>query len=401
VAFVALVAAAFAAGAESAKRPVTAPGSQPPPPPPVVEPEKQPVPPAPSSPGAPAAAAEAAPAGKLVDPIVAPETKPVPPPPAPSAFKDERAPVAAPAAPKAVDPDPRELKYRKKTGDVMVAMAVRPGKPKPATPVEVAFQLDELLAIPDPVLGDRRPVEKERLIAHVTGPSYAATFEMHRLADKGAYGFHFTPATAGLYNVTCDRANGKPGLRTEFSLGVGVETPVPTDNASDPNLRKGPRGARNVLGADSRRDEVKGPDDSTAAGVMDELGRDWMALRRAAGTPEAAVPMGKVLDGAKKLAGKTPEGFPESRAEFDRLAAKFVADLEALKGQATTPAATAEMDRLQTGTCLRCHAQFRYGVAQSVERWPDFDKRQAPAVQPAAGKKDTKRKLPVGFPVKE
>lgn len=394
VAFVALVAAAWTAGAESAKRPVTVPGSQPPPPPPPAV-EAAPV----ATPPAPEVAAPA-PTGQVIQQVIAPEAKPAPAPAAPSAFKDERTPTTGAVAPQAVDPDPRELRFRKKSGDVMFVMAVRPGKPKPGTPTEVVFQLEELLPIPDPVLGDRRPVEGAKLVAKVTGPAGARTYELHPLDDRGEYGFHFTPAIAGLYSVTCERASGRAGLRAEYALGVGVDTPVPTDDASDPNLRKGPRGARSVLGAESR-DEVRGPDDSTAAGVMDELGQHWLALRRVAGTADAAAPMAKVLDQARKLPGKVPAGFPESRAEFDRLAAKFVADLEALQGQVAQPAAAAELDRLQAGTCLRCHAQFRFGFAETVERWPDFEKRKAPLAQPAAGKQDSKRKLPVGFPVKE
>lgn len=384
VALVALVAAAWTAGAESAKRPVTAPGSEPPPPPPKVEvatPSKD----------APAPAAEA---GKQVEKVLAPEAKPAEEPAAPAAFKDEVAPSTTPAVQRAVDPNPRELRYSKENGGFLFSMAVRPGKPKPFVPTEVVFQIDELLPIPDPALGDRRPVEKAELVARVTGPDGTRTFELHPMTDRGEYGFHFTPVTPGLYSVTCERVAGRPPLKADFALGIGVETPTPADDAAAKGRRRG------ILGGGNRRAAASGPDDSTAAGVMAELGDEWLALRRAAGTPEAAAPMGKVLEHARKLAGKVPAGFPEGRSTFDQLAAKFVTDLEALKGRVADRAATAELDRMQGATCLRCHAQFRFGVAESVDRWPDFAKRSTPMVKPAAGK-DSSRKLPVALPGKE
>jgi hypothetical protein len=386
VALVALVAAAWTAGAESAKRPVTAPGSEPPPPPPKVEvatPSKD-------------ASAPAAEAGKQVEKVVAPEAKPVEQPAAPAAFKDEVTPTTPPTVQRAVDPNPRELRYSKENGGFLFAMVVRPGKPKPHTPTEIVFQIDELLPIPDPALGDRRPVEKAELVARVTGPDGTRTFELHPMTDKGEYGFHFTPTVPGLYSVACQRVAGRPPLAADFALGVGVETPTPSDDGA---AGKGNR-RRGLLGGGNRRAAAAGPDDSTAAGVMAELGDEWLALRRTAGTPEAAAPMGKVLDHARKLAGKVPAGFPEGRSAFDQLAAKFVADLEAMQGRVADPAATAELDRMQGATCLRCHAQFRFGVAESVDRWPDFTKRSTPLAKPAAGK-DSSRKLPVALPGKE
>lgn len=391
VVFVALAAAAWIAEAESAKRPVMAPGAEPPPMP-VVE-----IPPAPAveTPVHPDPATPASPNGgaAVATPVNQSPTPPLPP----AAFKDERAPNTAAAIPAPVDPDPKELRYRQKTGDILVAMVVRPGKPKAGTPTEIVFELQVMLPIPDPVLGDRLPVENAPLLARVTGPGTSQTFEVHPLTAKGEYGFHFTPAATGLYTITCNRTSGQPALRTQFTLGVGVETPIPADVASDPALRRGPPGARSVLGAESRSVSST---DNTAASVMDELGDQWLALRRTIGTPDAAAPMGKTLELARKLSGKVPAAFAESRETFDRLAQRFVAELDALEKRVTEPAAAAELDRMQSDTCLRCHAEFRFGIARSVERWPDFDKRETP-VPPAATEKGAQRKLPVAVQGKE
>jgi len=389
---------ALLAGTALAKRPVVAPGTNLPPPPPMAPKPAEEKP------------AEAAPEpeGKRpVTPAGTPATPPPPAPPPPADFAGAApTPVAAPAAPKKDDPDPPELRWNKKTGDFSFALSSRPGKPRPGDPVELVVGIEEHLAIPDPVVGDTRPLVKQKLKATVEWPGGSRTYELHAMKDAGRYGFHFTSDVEGVHTIVVDRVNEKPGLRTEFPLGIGVPTPVPAGDDADPDARKGARGGRRpvgvggapppraptapVAGAAPRADDV------TIAGVMEQLGKDVKLLSRKLGTPAATPIADRVEAHAKKLEGRVPEGHADARPLFEKLARQLLEESRAIKAVAGDKAKAEPMLRkLQDDVCLRCHAEFRFEIAESVERWPGFTKKASftpPSSAPAKGKAAPKGK---------
>lgn len=376
------------ASAAFAKRPVVAPGSPPPPPmppPPIAAPKGDEKPAAPSEePKKPVT-----PAGAPAAPVIAPA------PPADFAGAMPPPPIAAPVA-KKEDPDPPELRWARKTGDFGFVMTARPGKPRPGDSVEVIVAIEEHLAIPDPIVGDTRPLLKQKLKATVEWPGGSRVYELHAQKDAGRYGFHFTSDVEGVHTITVDRVNEKPGLRTEFPLGLGVPTPVPAGEDTDPDQRKGARGARRPVGlggvpgpkaptGEPKAGAVAGPDDSTLEGVMELIGRETKLLSRKLGTP-AAMPIAERLEAhAKKVEGRVPEGHGDARPLFDKLAKQLLEDVRGLKAVAGDRAkAEPVLRKLQDDLCQRCHAQFRFDVAASVERWPGFEKK-ASFTPPSSG----------------
>lgn len=375
-----LVGALPAAGAAQGRRPVVAPGQAtpprpPPPPPPVTSPA-----PAEEEQKEAPAGAKATPAGPAAEQAPAE-------PPAPVDFNDAGQlvkPIEAPKAPEEIGPH-RELRYTKRNGDFVYVMNVRPGEPKAGDPVELFFRINEMLAIPDPALGDRRPVEGGKLTVRVKGNGIDRSFQIHELSDAGTYGAHFTAADAGLYTLEVERTDGRRPQRLEFKLGVGVPTPdVTTAAAAETTRRRGRDGI--VEGVEMIG--VAAPDQSTIAGVMDGLGRSWMELERHAGTPAAAEALAAVREHAALVAGKMPRVAGGDAASFDRLAASLVervAGFESIAADRTK--LLSAMGRTQDELCMRCHAQYRHQFAASVDAWPDFrvkEKLEPPAAVPAA-----------------
>ena len=101
---------------------------------------------------------------------------------------------------------------------------VKQGLVRPGDTVEVVWRINEILPIPDPAFGDRKPLTGTNLVATVSGPQQAL-YEVHALDAPGTFGIHFTAGATGLYRVELNRADGRPGLKTEFALGVGVPMP--------------------------------------------------------------------------------------------------------------------------------------------------------------------------------
>src|SRR5690606_19787265 len=115
-------------------------------------------------------------------------------PPAPLEFADE------PRIPTAEEPeeeevaasdeeiaDPGEVRYLTRKGNLHVDMSVRPGIPRPGEPVEIGWILQEQLLIPDPYLGDRKPVSGLELIATVGGPEANRVYELHAGSRPGSF----------------------------------------------------------------------------------------------------------------------------------------------------------------------------------------------------------------------
>lgn len=380
------------AGTAGARRPVGAPAQPPPKPPPA--PVVQPAPaPAAAAPAAAPAAGPAAAAGAKAE-----QQKPAEPP-KPVEFKDAAA-VAASAGKKAeakpIGPH-TELRATKRVGDLVYVMSVRPGEPKASTPVEVQFRLNEMLSIPDPNFGDRKPVEKAKLLASISGPGVPERlFEVHPLASPGAYGVHFTPpANTGVYRIALQRTDGRNSSKVEFQLGIGVATPG-LATAEEMEKRKRSRGGV-VEGVEMVG--VPGPDDSTISGVMAELGRRWMELERTAGTPAAAEVAAQVKAQAALVAGKMPQVQGGNAVEFDQLAGLLVQKAEGLEGRASDRAGTlSSMESVQNDVCLRCHAMYRLGIAESVQSWPDFSPKTdlKPAAPAAASSTRGRRPFTAG-----
>ncbi len=355
------------AGTAQARRPVVAPGQQtptkPPPPPPVA--------PAPAD-GTEAPAA--APEGTAAKPVTGEPEKPKEPP-KPIDFKDAgqlAAPAAAPVEEKPMGPH-KELRHTKRVGDYVYVLSVRPGEPKAGDPVELFFRINEMLPIPDPAYGDRKPLEGGKLKVRVAGGGLDRTYQIHELGDAGTYGAHFTAGSSGLYELEVERTDGRRAQKVEFALGVGVATPGLAETTEQEKRRR----TRNGITEGTEMVGVAGPDESDIAGVMNELGRKWMELERHAGTPAAAAAAAEVKEQAAKIAGKMPQiggGFAE---EFDRLAASLVERAAGLETQAADRSAVlASMLQVQDQVCMRCHAKYRLQFADEVSTWPDFGVKQ-------------------------
>ena len=369
------------AGTAEARRPVVAPGQQSPPKPP------PPPPPAPAAAPAPPAA-ENAPAPGPRAPVGTPSTPEAPKePPKPVDFVDAAA-VSAPAeraaAPAEVGPY-KELRHTRVAGDMLYVLAVRPGEPKAGEPVELFFKISEILPIPDPAYGDRKPLENGKLRVRVSGGGLDRTFEVHELADAGTYGAHFTAAGTGVYRLGVERVDGRRTQQVEFQLGVGVATPGVQKNADAT-----PRRSRNGIVEGVQLVGVRGPDDASIAGVMDELGRRWMELERHAGTPAAAAAAAEVRQQAALLAGKMPQVQNADATEWEQLTAALVGRAESL-GSGDRAAVLSSMQKTSDEVCMRCHAKYRFQFADSVAAWPNFSVNPNLQQPPAAAPRSTGR----------
>lgn len=207
------------------------------------------------------------------------------------------------------------------------------------------------------------------MIATVSGPGLRRVYRVHELTDAGTYGLHFTAGGSGLYDVEIQRTDGRRALTVAFRFGIGEKTL----GLSEPGeMERRRRGRGNVVeGAEMVG--VAGVDDSTAAGLMELLGRNWMALDRHAGGPGASKALEEVRALAQRLAGKAPEVQGGNAAEFDRLAGELVARVSALEAEAGDAGALrAAMLRVQDDVCMRCHALYRFQFAENVAAWPNF-----------------------------
>lgn len=379
------------AGTAEARRPVVGAGqpepAKPPPPPPP--------PPSVTAPeAAPAAAGAAAPAARTPAGAAATPEKPKEPP-KPVDFVDAAAltaPADRTATPAEVGPY-KELRHTRMSGDFLYVLSVRPGEPKAGEPVELFFKISEMLPIPDPAYGDRKPLEGGKLSVRVAGGGLDRTFEVHELADAGTYGAHFTAAGTGLYRLTVERTDGRRAQQTEFQVGVGVATPGVQKEADASQRRRGRNGV--VEGVEMVG--VRGPDAGSIAGVMDELGRRWMELERHAGTPAAAAAAAEVREQAALIAGKMPQVPGADTTEWEHLTAALVGRAESL-GTGDRATVVSAMQKTNDDVCMRCHAKYRFQFADSVASWPDFSVK--PNLQPPAAKAQNNGRSRTPFRVK-
>jgi hypothetical protein len=339
--------------------------------------------PAQSSPGAveTAPAASAPSAAPARQPANAPdETEPAPEPEKPQVLLPKDEPQTKPAAEQAqvTAPPSREVVYRKKVDKAIVTLRVRPAKPQPNRAATLVFEVAELLIVPDPLVGDRKPVENGLFSVDVSldGKS-ARRLRLHKMTNAGAYGTHVTVPEAGVYRVALvqkleKQEIGTKPIQTEFLLGFGKETPM--EEAADEEdddavqVRRGRRALR-----------VASAKATTAPDLMTELGEHWMSLDTALGEEQ---PQFEELDKhAQALAQLAPKIETHFRAppaaganakELEALAAglKPLADLPE---KIAKPAAAREsMAETARASCNRCHVKFRFKVSDDVSGWPKF-----------------------------
>lgn len=305
-------------------------------------------------------------------PVLAPgQSAPAAPPPSvtrPAVQKEEPEGPAEPAAPLefadeaalgGIEPpaeevvggeeitDPAEVRYLTRKGNLHVEMSVRPGIPQPGEPVVIGWLLQEHLHIPDPYLGDRKPLSGVDLVVTVGGPEANRVYELHPTGRPGAYGFTFTPHASGVYGVHLARRDGRAGYEAEMQLPVG-QPPL----ASSRNLE-----VRRIARA------PQAPDDFGA--TMRELGRRWIRLERAAGTPAAAQAHADLLGFAESLRDGAPE---KARPAF----AGMVQAIASIPTKGSRQAILSRMDEVNFQSCLRCHAVGRFEFAEDVSAWPAY-----------------------------
>ncbi len=368
-----------------ARRPVVAPGQE--------TPAKPPPPPPPPPADAPATDASApAAAAKPVQrkPAGAPAEEAPKEPPKPVDFVDAAA-VAAPAeaaAPAELGPH-KELRHTKVSGDFVYVLAVRPGEPKAGDSVELFFKINEILPIPDPAYGDRKPLEGGKMTVRVSGGGLDRTYQVHELDDSGTYGAHFTAANQGVYRLQVERTDLRRAQQVEFQVGVGVPTPGVQKDAQATTPRRG----RNGVTEGVELVGVAGPDAASIAGVMAELGRRWMELARHAGTPAAADAAKAVREQAELMAGKMPQMKGADVTEWEQLASSLVARAASF-GTGDRAAVLSAMQKTNDELCMRCHAKYRFQFADSVATWPDFSVKENLQPPPAPVKSSGRARTP-------
>jgi hypothetical protein len=281
--------------------------------------------------------------------------------------KDEEGPKKDTKASPNATPRADEVLYRKKLDKTVVTLHVRPAKPVPGRTTTLLFEVVKVLAVPDPALGDRVPLENAVLFATIGregGPQ--VRFRLHAMPDAGVYGVHFAGAEAGVYRLLLEQRLenaeiGEKPLTTDFSLGVGQDTPMQA--ADDESAVKAGRGRTALHSGESSAESV--------SLLMRSLGDSWMAL--AQGSGDAAAAAKAITDAAAKLAGQVPTALSSSRREFDTLAGELAASLKELPGAAGDSAkARALIAKVEVDQCARCHVKFRFQLTDDVSAWPKF-----------------------------
>jgi hypothetical protein len=270
--------------------------------------------------------------------------------------------------------NPAEVAYRQKAGDHYFELHVKPGAPKPNDHIEFLLEVALIHDPPDPVQGEHEPVQNEELVATFTkggGPGGKQRV-LHATGVPGEYGLHLTPEESGVHPLVVSRRTGKPGMDVTFPIGIGVPTPGRPD---DVLVIQGAGGGRAPL-----RVNMPGGGTETGAGggdmvaLMKQIGQHWMALDVATTDPKADIGgHAKALaDLAAPLKGRVPTRFNERRQEWDGQAASFQSAMQDLIHVADRNQLKTKMLDLEQNSCLKCHAQFWFGVADDVSSWPNF-----------------------------
>jgi hypothetical protein len=359
-------------------------------------PEAAPTPAAPPTSAAPATPAAAAPAAAAP---AAPATEPARPAEPARGAEVSQAAEKTPETPKAPPPEPAERTIEKREGTYVFRLTLRPGNLKPARVADVTLELLRVLDIPDPVTGDRAPVNEASIVARVKPPpplvpskgkksepsAPLPSYVAWALEAPGTYGLHFTPGADGLFELALSGTDPKTDTEgsprefgTSFRLGVGSAAAQTEQSQGGVVGRRGTRRPIGVGGDREKEDRLRK--------LMEELGYRTLALEPLVDQPPAKGPHVELAARARELAalaesakGLVPASAPADGApEFDALAARMAARFEELARAAEgkdRKAPRAKYDALEPQGCLQCHAKYRWGVADDVTRWPQFEQK--------------------------
>ena len=259
--------------------------------------------------------------------------------------------------------NPAEVRYQQKANDHFFRLRVRPGSPKPGDALELIAEVAEIRDPPDPVLGDRVPVQNEELVG--TFGKGGVERVWHPLAAAGEFGMHVEAVEAGVQTLTIHRRTDKPGIEASFPVGIGVPTPArPDDVQASADAKPLPM--------------VAGSAPSARAGDLDDLMRQLelhtVALAAALDRPKSdtAADAKAIADLSARVAGLVPAAHGSRVHEFDAVAKSSAATAAELAHPSDREKLKAKLDQLEQGGCLRCHAQFWWGVADDTSAWPSF-----------------------------
>ncbi|MFN7133911.1 MAG: hypothetical protein ACK4N5_17680, partial [Myxococcales bacterium] len=269
----------------------------------------------------------------------------------------------------------------------VITLRVRPAQPQPGRPTTMLFEVAKVLDIPDPVIGDRAPVENANLVLTLTGSGKNATVVRQRLnpmRDAGIYGAHFTATEPGVYKLDLqqqlpgDAEIGDVAIAADFPLGIGVPTPAPAAEEEESTGRKDRsrgRGRAGAVKSITERDQAP----EGVGDVMGQLGAAWLRLTDRLEDPKAsaeelATHAKAIAELSGKVEGQVPVPMAMHGKEFNLYAGQLHDALKELPAQLADRAKVkATLTRVEQGTCLKCHARFRYQITDDVSSWPKFE----------------------------
>lgn len=313
---------------------------------------------------------------------------------------------AAKPLPPPPPPEPADRTIEKQQGSYVAKLVMRPGILKAHRQADFTIDLQKILEIPDPSTGDRTVMNSPRSYAVVQAPAPAApepvkgkkappapsapapvAYQLWSNSSTGSFGFHFTPAYDGVYEIKvvgfdapADGSTDPRSFSLSFRVGVGAasgQTEVSTGSAA------ARRGSRRPVGGNATADATK------LQRLMADVGQRWLDLSRSieawpakGGHPDAALELRIIEAVLAEAKGLVPEDRQSAAAEFDKLVAGAGTAIEevatawdAAEGKdraARMSAATAAVDRLEQQSCNQCHAKFRWGLSTDVSDWPKF-----------------------------
>jgi hypothetical protein len=295
----------------------------------------------------------------------------------------------APEAPKPPAPEPAERVIEKSEADFQYKLTIRPGNLKLDRVADVRLQVWKKLDRPDPITGDRAPLVKVTPVAEVKPPEawpekgkkpppvVVSRYSLAPLANPGEFGFHFTPAADGLYEVTFTGTEAKSedndGAKFDVRFRLGAGTAAAETEQSQGAAAK--KTARRPVGGDSEQQ-------TKLEKLMEEVGQRYLGLEAMLQKAPAKGPHADAAAEARAIGalfsqvkGQVPSDHRANAGEFDKLALgmaeKFEVVAVAAEGKDRN-APKAALSSLEIQGCNQCHAKYRYGVTDNLSEWPKF-----------------------------
>lgn len=287
------------------------------------------------------------------------------------------------AAPQKVKPRPPTRTILVKTGTLVFKVRLVPGVPLPGHVVEAVMEAAEVPPVPDPVYGERIPLKQAEMKALVTdadGEGFTTGYRVHRLADAGSYGFHFTPLRRGVHQVLLVGTHGGVTFKAKFKVPVDI-WPFPQGVADDSG-EPAPAPATRMPALPASMERSRQPASSGAvasgSGQLSPLRRAMHELGLAMARAGAALELGRRPDVAEArqaladLAGllQAARQAASKRAPWvaglDQLQVPANTLLEKLKGKRGTAARQAYRGLVQA--CTACHLQQRWRLGAGTEQ---------------------------------